>query len=407
MPTTPEQEARAHIDANLAVAGWIVDTCKAAMAQHTRSLTAIFLAVLATCCPAGEVLHLVHAVEPLPLPPGITAAKGVQAWRVSVNQDGTKAAYAISQELPIGGVAWRDGVSVDLRTGQTRWFLGSDAADRTVGWPLAMDATGDVVVFAGPGGRLWRSTAGASMPLPIAWDPAWQEQGLSEPVLSANGKVLMFTAVILGQIPSGPSPYFQVYGADLDSGAVWLVSRTPAGAPSAASAHAYCGSLSADGNRMAFYAAGDDLVPRNRTGDLVDWPHVYDRRAGAVLSPPWPPGSRRPDGAAPVLSRDGRFLTFHSWATVLADHPVTGDKQTRPAQVYLWDIDHDTVRHLGQGWMPAGRIHRRRCTHDHPDSADGRSHGYRPHRSRSRPRSGRLPDAERGRTQLGFSCLRP
>lgn len=112
--------------------------------------------------------------------------------------------------------------------------------------------------------------------------------------------------------------------------------------------------LSADGDRVAFVSAANDLVPGDANGQ--DDVFVRIRSLGTtVLASTSSTGAQGLGGAssAPAITRDGRWVVFSSTATGLVD----GDVNTAGPDVFLKDLQTGTTRLLSRrpdGTQPLG-----------------------------------------------------
>lgn len=100
--------------------------------------------------------------------------------------------------------------------------------------------------------------------------------------------------------------------------------------------------LSADGNTLVFVSAAANLVPHdtNRVADIF----LYDRLAGKIERINLSQDGLQADqeSLAPVISDDGRFTAFISWASTLdaRDYsicPGTRDENRSCADIFLYD----------------------------------------------------------------------
>ncbi|OKI02175.1 hypothetical protein A6A06_13955 [Streptomyces sp. CB02923] len=165
-----------------------------------------------------------------------------------------------------------------------------------------------------------------------------QADGASfDPVLSADGRVLVFVSEARNLVPGTPEGTgIQVYAKDLRTGRVDLVSANPDGSPGYAAG--YTRAVSADGRFVAFDSPSDTLDPHD-SGDGMDV-FVRDRWKGTTEL------VTRHDGAPdagrsflPSISADGRYLAF----TSLRDDLVAGDANGK-ADVFVRDRRKGTTR---------------------------------------------------------------
>ncbi|MGI8685925.1 MAG: hypothetical protein ACR2MO_12715, partial [Acidimicrobiales bacterium] len=105
------------------------------------------------------------------------------------------------------------------------------------------------------------------------------------------------------------------------TGAVTLVSHTPASATTTANASSFSPSITADGAFVAFESYATNLVAGQIDANVVEDVFLFQRATGAVTLVSHTPASATTTGTAysssPSISADGAFVTFHSSATNL------------------------------------------------------------------------------------------
>lgn len=213
-----------------------------------------------------------------------TGGRGARTWSAT----GLPAGLSISTAGTITGTPtapWSGTASASVRdsTGTVTRALGLTVTARTVG-------------------RVSRVTTGANGP--------------STPTISGDGRWLAYSTYVSGASVSSPA----IFLLDRTTGAATQV--TPSGVLAVES------TLSTDGRYLA-YTREAGTSPGD-TGFLTDV-FVYDRVTATTR--------RITTGdlssAAPSISGDGRYVTFHSMArNLIAGAPVQGDVR---AEVYVWD----------------------------------------------------------------------
>jgi uncharacterized repeat protein (TIGR01451 family) len=160
------------------------------------------------------------------------------------------------------------------------------------------------------------------------------------PATSANGQVVAFVSLATDLVATNDTnATFDVFARDLQAGTTTLVSVNRAGTNSGDSASAENSApvLSADGRFVAFESFASDLVANdtNNDGDVF----VRDLQAGtttlvSVNSGGTASGNGR--SSRPVLSTSGRFVAFQSDASNL----VAKDTNNRdvPTDVFVRDL---------------------------------------------------------------------
>jgi Tol biopolymer transport system component len=143
--------------------------------------------------------------------------------------------------------------------------------------------------------------------------------GLGRPALSGDGRVVAFDSSATNLVANDTNHAFDVFVRDRDGGETTRVSVGPGGAE--AHGDSFSASISADGQLVAFESRAPDLIapPASGNGDVF----VHDRNSGVTTRVSVGPGGIAADGRsfAAAISADGRFVAFQS----LADNLVAGD----------------------------------------------------------------------------------
>ncbi|MGI8684127.1 MAG: TolB family protein [Acidimicrobiales bacterium] len=153
------------------------------------------------------------------------------------------------------------------------------------------------------------------------------------PSISADGAFMAFhslaTNLVAGQIDANGA--FDVFLFERATGAVTLVSHTPASATTA-NAISFSPSISADGAFVAFHASATNLVAGQIDANGVEDVFLFQRATGAVTLVSRTPASATTTANAnsfsPSISADGAYVAFHSPATNL----VAGQSDANGAQ---------------------------------------------------------------------------
>ncbi len=154
--------------------------------------------------------------------------------------------------------------------------------------------------------------------------------GLSQsPALSSNGRFLVFESFASNLVRGGVDGISNLYVVDLQTSKLEPVDISEINVTQEPS-------ISNDGNVVAFQSFGGGVDP-----NFVDRIFVHDRSTDqtetvSVASDGSLPNQR---SRAPVISGDGRFVAFESFATNLAPN-VNGDGMTN---IYLYDRTSDTT----------------------------------------------------------------
>lgn len=165
-------------------------------------------------------------------------------------------------------------------------------------------------------------SVGRTLRVSSAWHGGDADGPSFLPAVSADGHAVAFHALASDLVDDDGNGMSDVFVRDLRTGCIGRVSL-PDGGQGEADGPSSCASLSADGRWVAFQSRAGNLVAddTNRVSDVF----VHDRRTGATIRV-----SRGHDGAEadgpslrPVISGDGRFVTFLSAAVNLV--PGGGD----------------------------------------------------------------------------------
>ncbi len=155
--------------------------------------------------------------------------------------------------------------------------------------------------------------------------------------LSANQEWLLFTQQADGLLPTDTNGQSDVYLRHLITGDLQRISiAADGGEPNGPSGSA---AMSADANLIAFISYADNLIPNdiNETGDIF----LYNRTTGnltrANVTTSGQPANGRVKGRI-ALSPDGRYLLFGSTATNL----VVGGTDGASSNVFLKDLATNT-----------------------------------------------------------------
>jgi hypothetical protein len=154
----------------------------------------------------------------------------------------------------------------------------------------------------------------------------------SAPVISGDGNFIAFTSNASDLVSNDTNSTQDVFVFDRAAGVVSLVSRNTSGG----SGNSSSGSpvISGDGNFIAFTSNATNLVS-NDTNNNQDV-FVYDRTANATALVSHNPGggSGNSYSYSPVISGDGNFVAFTSYASDLVNNDLNGSA----ADVFLANV---------------------------------------------------------------------
>ncbi|CAO3413485.1 hypothetical protein [Azospirillum endophyticum] len=281
-----------------------------------------------------------------------TAADGTVAqgifFRYTLSADGTTVAFASDADSLVPGDTngTFDVFVKDMVTGQVT--LVSRSAGGVPGngrsTAPALSADGTIVAFESAADNLVPGdanglpdvfvtdlTTGTVTLASLAADGA-RTNGMSvSPLLSADGSKLAFTSAATNLVPGDVNGEMDIFLKDLATGQVTLVSQTPDGTrPNRLSGGT---SLSADGGKVVFATAADNLLP----GDANDTDDVFvkdmatgtltlvSQTAAGIRSNGWSGDAR--------ISGDGTKVVFVSNATNLVPNDTNGS-----ADVFMKDL---------------------------------------------------------------------
>jgi uncharacterized repeat protein (TIGR01451 family) len=166
-------------------------------------------------------------------------------------------------------------------------------------------------------------------------DPA----GLPCCATSQDGRFVVFVSdaanLVPGQLDTNQAT--DVFLRDLALGTTTVVSHAAGSPLQAGNGASSYPTVSADGHYVAFESVATDLVPLAIDSPLARKVFVFDRSTGGLdlVSHVFGSSSQAaPESYAPVLSADGRFVAFLSWA----DNLVAGQADTNGRQdAFLFD----------------------------------------------------------------------
>jgi uncharacterized repeat protein (TIGR01451 family) len=156
--------------------------------------------------------------------------------------------------------------------------------------------------------------------------------GMGDPSISADGRFVVFDSEATNFAKGDRNTTPEVFVHDRQTGTTELVSVAADGSPAGASSD---GTISDDGNRVAFISYADDIVlpDTNLQADVF----VYDRTTGAMVRV-----SDAPDGSEsnsisfrPHLDADGHLVAFDSFASNL----VSSGADDSSVDVFVHDLD--------------------------------------------------------------------
>lgn len=157
------------------------------------------------------------------------------------------------------------------------------------------------------------------------------------PGISADGRFVAFSSQATNLVPEDTNGIEDVFVANVETGAIELISRGADGPGNGVSSFAR---LSGDGRYVVFQSRASNLVADDTNG--VTDVFVYDRAAGVMRRVSVGSDGAESDGASitPAISDDGRYVAFASRATNLVAPPAGGAFE----QIYVADWQTQSVQ---------------------------------------------------------------
>lgn len=136
--------------------------------------------------------------------------------------------------------------------------------------------------------------------------------GSSNPVISADGRVIAFQSDATNLVPGDTNASTDVFAVDLATGAIQRASVSSAGAQGNAKSELPC--LSGDGRFVGFYSLASNLVAgdTNAAGDFFVFDRVSGQTTRESVSSSGAEGSGSGGGTIAALTYDGRIAVFES-----------------------------------------------------------------------------------------------
>ena len=163
------------------------------------------------------------------------------------------------------------------------------------------------------------------------------------PSVSGDGRYIAFTSTATNLASGDTNNLPDVYVHDRQTSSTERVSIGSKGEQPDGMSYTYVPAISEDGNRVVFSSSATTLVP----GDTNNTPDVFlrDRRSGATERVSV--SSEGVQGNGPslhaVISGDGRFVAFHSFATNLVANDTNG-----VSDVFVRDLNARTTRRVSE-----------------------------------------------------------
>jgi Tol biopolymer transport system component len=148
------------------------------------------------------------------------------------------------------------------------------------------------------------------------------DDGSFIPSLSADGRYVAFSSYATNLVANDNNFQIDTFVHDRQTGTTLRVSVDATGSES--NGYSYFPALSGDGRFVAFYCAGDNLVPNDT--NFADDIFVKDLTTGAIERVSVDSNGNEGDDSCdgPSMSYDGRYVAFFSYATNLVASDTNG-----------------------------------------------------------------------------------
>jgi Tol biopolymer transport system component len=145
------------------------------------------------------------------------------------------------------------------------------------------------------------------------------------PAISADGRFVAFHSAATNLVAGDTNGFFDVFVHDRQTGITTMVSVDSSG--SQGNGLSAFPAISADGRFVAFHSIASNLVPADTNADLDVF--VHDRQTGITTRVSVDSSGAQGNNTSglPIISADGRFVAFQSFASnlVAGDTNLTGD----------------------------------------------------------------------------------
>jgi len=157
-----------------------------------------------------------------------------------------------------------------------------------------------------------------------------------DPSISADGRYVVYQSEASNLVAGDTNGVTDIFVYDRKTDTTERVSVASNGAQ--ANSFSLGPEISANGRYVTFYSDASNLVPgdTNGMGDIF----VYDRKTDTIerVSVASNGAQANESSLAPDISSDGRYVTFHSWASNL----VPGDTNDT-ADIFVYDRNTDSI----------------------------------------------------------------
>jgi Tol biopolymer transport system component len=173
------------------------------------------------------------------------------------------------------------------------------------------------------------------------------EYGAKAPSISANGRFVAFASEATNLTAGTPTAKDNIYVRDMQAQKTVLVSVGMHGGSGDSDSESP--SISADGRRIAFYSTAKNLVPGLARGFAEVYVRDLDTHTTTAASRSSQKGAGHEDSLDPVISSNGRYVTFESRSSNLA----AGDTE-RNFDMFVHDLQAGKTRWVSNFPPPQG-----------------------------------------------------
>lgn len=156
----------------------------------------------------------------------------------------------------------------------------------------------------------------------------------SSPSISANGQIVVFESEATDLVNGDTNDASDIFVRNLDTATTTRISITSAGAQ-ATGGGSFAPVISADGRYVAFQSFATNLVSGDTNGKADIFLHDLQSHTTILISSNEDGSPANGDSYAPAISADGRYVAFQSQASNL----VSGDANGK-ADVFIRDVQN-------------------------------------------------------------------
>jgi Tol biopolymer transport system component len=166
--------------------------------------------------------------------------------------------------------------------------------------------------------------------LSVAPDGSESNGATFDPAISSHGDFVAYASEASNLVPDDTNETTDIFVFDRNAGLVERISVSSEG--SEANGPSFDPAISSDGRYVAYYSTASNLIAGDTNG-LADV-FVFDRKTGVTERVSGASGGGEGNGASfdPVISANGRYVTYYSTASNLVSDDTNGT-----ADVFIFD----------------------------------------------------------------------